>query len=307
MTFLNLRKFFDMTKQLFCAGRLFDEIKINQGRILCELHRNKDSSKMHDYEFKVFSQWGEDGIIQFLTNNIDIQNRTFIEFGVEDFYESNCRFLLMKDNWEGFVIDGSQQNIKRLKSSYFFWRHQLQCSASFITKENIVALLDSSGFSHDLGILSVDIDGVDYFVLEALSKWTPSIIIVEYNSLFGIDKAVTVPYNPAFTRSSAHSSNLYYGASLKAFMHLLGNRGYALVGGNSMGSNAFFVRRELLNNRVQEVELSDCYLPSRFREGRDSFGQLNFSTVSQGRKLISHLPLIDVISGELLLVSDIKD
>src|SRR4051794_15368256 len=88
-----------------------EEIKINQGVILSHINNGKTSRDLKDYEFKVFSQWGEDGIIQHLVDSIAIKNKTFIEFGVEDFYESNCRFLLMKDNWRGFVIDGSTANI----------------------------------------------------------------------------------------------------------------------------------------------------------------------------------------------------
>ena len=85
------------------STKSFDEIKINQGVILAQFNLHKRSTNIQDYEFKVFSQWGEDGILQHLTSVIEIPQKTFIEFGVEDFSESNCRFLLMKDNWRGFV------------------------------------------------------------------------------------------------------------------------------------------------------------------------------------------------------------
>ena len=98
--------------RLLKIDRDLDAIKINQGRILSALNAQKKSSRLIDYEFRVFSQWGEDGIIQFLVSNLNIKNKTFIEFGVEDFSESNCRFLLMKDNWSGFVIDGSMKKHK---------------------------------------------------------------------------------------------------------------------------------------------------------------------------------------------------
>jgi hypothetical protein len=120
----NLKKHATKFKQiLLTAGRLnqkLDEIKINQGLILSELNKNKKSKNIQDYEFKIFSQWGEDGIIQHLTNIVPINNKTFIEFGVEDFLESNCRFLLMKDNLKGYVIDGSKSNIQKLKNSYYY-------------------------------------------------------------------------------------------------------------------------------------------------------------------------------------------
>ena len=108
-----LRRLREALPRLANADRRLDEIKINQGRILADLQRERRSDRLADYEFKVFSQWGEDGILQHLTTHLAIANRTFIEFGVEDFFESNCRSLLMKDQWSGFVIDGSPANIAR--------------------------------------------------------------------------------------------------------------------------------------------------------------------------------------------------
>ncbi len=133
-----------------------DDIKMSQGLMLSESMAVKESKHLKDYEFKVFSQWGEDGIIQHLTSVLEIENKTFIEFGVEDFFESNCRYLMMKDNWIGFVIDGSASNIDRLKEAEFYWRYDLTALNSFITRENINELLAKSGFDEDLGILSID-------------------------------------------------------------------------------------------------------------------------------------------------------
>src|SRR5437868_1668200 len=162
-----------------------DEIKISQGRILENFNRAKTAVNLQDYEYKVFSQWGEDGIIQHLTSCIPIENKTFIEFGIEDFSESNCRYLLINNKWSGFVIDGSEENIQRLTSTSYFWAHDLQAVSSFITRENIEALLQKSGFDLDVGILSIDIDGVDYWVLDAISHFRPRILITEYNAVFG--------------------------------------------------------------------------------------------------------------------------
>lgn len=300
-------KLFDVISRLVKSDRQLDEIKINQGLILNHLHSTQHSKKLADYEFKVFSQWGEDGIIQFLVSSLDISNQTFIEFGVEDFFESNCRFLMMKNNWAGFVIDGSPKNINRLKSSYFYWRYNLQSKASFITRENINSLLDESGFDKDLGILSIDIDGVDYHVLEVLERWTPSILIVEYNAIFGFTTPVSVPYDANFYRGSKHYSNLYYGANLPAFLYLADRKGYAFVGTNSVGSNAFFVRRDLLNDKVQEVTLQENLNDSSFRESRDVNGSLTYLSGHARRQPIADLPLIDVITGKTLYVKDLRD
>ena len=117
--FTKLNHLVGALSRLLKLDRHTDAIKINQGRILTQMQRPDATKPLWQHEFKVFSQWGEDGIIQFLVNHLNVANRTFIEFGVEDFAESNCRFLLMKDYWSGFVIDGSEKNIARLRASYF--------------------------------------------------------------------------------------------------------------------------------------------------------------------------------------------
>jgi hypothetical protein len=293
--------------RLFTQDRRIDEVKINQGLLLTHLNSTRRLPELCGYEFKVFSQWGEDGILQHLTQHLDIPNRTFIEFGVEDFFESNCRFLMVKDNWEGFVIDGSEAHMERLRSSYFYWRYRLTAKASFITRDNVAALLDESGFDKSLGILSVDVDGVDWHLLNALPMWRPCIVIVEYNAIFGPDRAVTVPYDASFQRSKAHPSNLYYGASLQAFAQLMGPRGYDLVGVNSVGSNAFFVRRDLINERVPVVDASTAFRPSTFREARNDQGALTFKTARDSWALIGHLPLEDTSTGQSLTVRQLYE
>src|ERR1039457_532958 len=198
------------------SSKKLDELKMNQGVLLAGLNERKRSTNLKHYEFKVFSQWGEDGIIQRLVNVIEIKEKTFIEFGVEDFSESNCRFLLMKDNWSGFVIDGSASNISRLKQSDLYWKYDLAAVGAFITKDNINDLLAKSGFGRELGILSIDLDGNDYYVLEAIEFFSPRILICEYNAVFGPSRRISVPYDAGFVRRDKHLSCLYYGASLGA-------------------------------------------------------------------------------------------
>lgn len=300
-----LRKIVDSLARLARLDRQVDDIKINQGRILAELNRDRRFGRLGDYEFKVFSQWGEDGIIQHLVGHLDIASRTFIEFGIEDFSESNCRFLMMKDHWQGYVVDGSEANIRRLRSSYYFWRYPLAAQAAFVTRENVDALLRQSGFGTQPGLLSVDLDGVDWHVLAALRHWRPGILVVEYNDVLGFDRAVSVPYDPAFVRAGAHFSNLYWGASLPAFAHLAEEMGMALVGVNAAGSNAFFVRRELLNERVTETTLDACRGTASFSDSRDAAGRLTFVRGAARRDGIADLPLVDVVSGMTLRVGDL--
>jgi hypothetical protein len=271
-----------------------DRVKINQGIILGELHERKQSKDLRDYEYSIFSQWGEDGIIQRLINVVPVVNKTFIEFGVEAFFESNCRYLLMKDNWSGFVMDGSLDNICRLKASYFYWKYDLVAISAFITRENINDLLAMSGFSQDLGILSIDLDGNDYHILQAIQSFRPRLLICEYNAVFGPVRKISIPYEASFVRRAEQHSNLYWGASLAAVTHLAGARGYSLVGLNSANSNAFFVRRDLLNNQLSVMDPSDGFSQSQSRESRDDKGNLSYVPGDHRLKLIQGLPVINI-------------
>jgi hypothetical protein len=180
----------------------------------------------------------------------------------------------MKDNWSGYVIDASASNIAILKNSYFYWKHYIDAVDAFITKDNINDLLAKSGFDEDLGILSIDIDGNDYFILEAINTVRPRILICEYNAVFGARK-ISVPYEPDFSRTRKHYSNLYWGASLSAMTLLANRKGYSLVGTNSSGCNAFFVRDDLLNEKVKVLTAEQAFLPSKIRQSRDKQGNLS--------------------------------
>lgn len=276
-----------------------NEIKLNQGKILTELGKMNLSLNLKDYEFKIFSQWGEDGIIQRLINNIPIKNRTFIEFGVEDFYESNCRFLMMNNNWSGYVIDGSRDNIDRLKKSDMYWMYDLKAVSAFVKRTNINELLRKSDFDADLGILSIDIDGVDYWIFEAIEYFNARIVIIEYNSIFGKDRPIVVPYEDDFFRTARHYSNLYYGASLPALTYLASKKGYSLVGCSSAGGNAFFVRSDLLSERIPPVTLESGFTLTKTRESRDKEGNLTYLSGDSRLKLIKGLPVVNVLTGGL--------
>lgn len=277
-----------------------EQVKLNQGKLLSRANLSLNSTSLQDYEFKVFSQWGEDGIIQKLISTVEIKSKTFIEFGVEDFTESNCRFLMTNNNWSGFIMDGSAANIARIEDSQFYWAHELQAVQAFINRDNVNDLLKLSGFADDLAILSIDIDGIDYWVLEAIDqRFLPRILIVEYNAVFGCDRAISVPYDPQFNRTIHHYSNLYFGASLPAFAHLAGKRGYDLVGTNSAGGNAFFVRRDLMNSSLRSLSAKDGYTRSKARESRDRDGRFTFLTGNDRLTAIRGLPVIDVIAKDL--------
>lgn len=264
------------------------------GRIESRQFQSIDKLELKDNEFRVFSQWGEDGIIQMLLKHIEIPNKIFIEFGVENYIESNTRFLLVNDNWAGLVIDGSIENISYIKKDPIYWQHNLKAIQAFIDKDNINKLLTENGIKGEIGILSIDIDGNDYWVWKSINVINPAIVVIEYNFRFGKDKSVTIPYDDKFVRTQAHHSNIYYGASLKALYLLAQKKDYAFVGCNSAGNNAFFVRKQLMRDCIKELSLEEGYVAAQFRESRDEDGNLNFLSLQEEQQLLASLPLIEV-------------
>lgn len=260
--------------------------------------------QLTDVELKVFSQWGEDGIIQYLISRVPIATKTFVEFGVEDYRESNTRFLLMNNEWTGLVIDGSPRHVSKIKKSNLYWRYNLTAIASFVTKDNINGLISSNGITGDIGLLSVDIDGNDYWVWEAINVISPRIVICEYNSVFGSKDAVTIPYSDQFNRTRAHYSNLYFGASLGALCQLGKAKGYVFAGSNSAGSNAFFVREDVASN-ILAIDSRAGYVESKPRESRDQNGRLTFLNGRDRIKLIEGLKVVDVTKHCEIYVRDI--
>ena len=251
------------------------------------------TSRLLDREFSVYSQGGEDGIIQFLIQHVPIANTYFVEFGVEDYREANTRFLAVNNGWRGLVIDGDAENVRRIRGEPTFWRLNVDAVHAFITRENINSLLATHGAAGEIGLLSIDIDGNDYWVLEALDVIRPTILIVEYNHRFGPDRAVVVPYDAQFNRHAAHPSGVYFGASLAALSVLASRKGYDLVGCNRMGVNAFFVRSDLRPTILPTVSAAVAYVAGSFHEAWDE-AKGRYLTAAEERAVIDGLPLVEV-------------
>lgn len=267
------------------------------GRAESERVRAKDVAQLREAEFRIFSQFGEDGIIQYLISRVPIERDTFVEIGVQDYRESNTRFLVWNNNWAGLIIDGGTAHVDFVRADPIGWRHSVTPVSRFVTRENVNDILWGSGASGDIGLLSLDIDGVDYWVLEAIEAVRPRILVVEYNSTFGPDAAVTIPYEPTFERMKAHPTGLYWGASLAAVCMAAERKGLAFVGSNSAGNNAFFVRADLVGG-LPLVTAQDGWVDARFREARDAHGRLTYLDGRAARmEPIADLALVDVRSG----------
>lgn len=284
------------------------EINANRllsAKLLChQVAAMQTGADLWSAEFKVFSQNGEDGILQYLINNVVIDNDIFVEFGVSNYREANTRFLLLNNNWKGLVIDGSADNIAAIKDEPLYWKHELVAERHFITKDNINGIISGAGISGDIGLLSVDIDGNDYWVWQAIDVTQPRVVVCEYNSVFGGDVPVSVPYQENFDRAKAHPSCLYFGASLPALCLLAKQKGYDFVGSDSTGINAFFVRSDL-DHGLKKRSAKEGYVKSRHRESRDALGNLNFVSSDARLDLIADMEVVNVSNNEMLRLGQI--
>jgi hypothetical protein len=281
-----------------------DRSLLLQGRIAAmQIATRQRVGSLADVEFRVSSQWGEDGIIEWLCQKIPDISRSFVEFGVENFSEANTRFLIENRGWRGLVMDGNDEHMRYLRGLALHWRHDLTAVAAFITAENINALITGHGFAGELGILSVDIDGNDYWVLDAIDCVNPAILICEINGVFGDLRPITVPSRPDFQRMEGHYSGQYFGCSVAAVRMLCERRGYRFIGTNSTGVNAFFVRNDVAGPVLDALEDVRVW-PPRHRDSRDIDGQMDFARGIQRRDLIVDLPVVDLRSGELVALHD---
>jgi hypothetical protein len=291
-------RFGGIGEQLVDLGLRLEAIQEALGRIERRQLDAEHSSALAPHEFRVFSQWGEDGIIQFLLRHVAIDRKVFVEFGA-DYYntESNTRFLLTNNNWSGLVIDGAQENIDRIAVTRAYIMHRLKAVQAFVTRDNINSLLQQNDVRGEIGLLSIDIDGNDYWVWKAVDVISPVIVIVEYNYRFGSDRAVTIPYDAAFDREKVHASRVYYGASLKALCELGKRKGYAFVGCNSHGVNAFFVRRDRLPDRIKELTPEEGFVAAEVAEVFTVDGKIVRKTPEEETQLLRNigLPLVNVI------------
>ncbi len=229
------------------------------------LHKNPkydNPKKLNRYEFKVFSQAGEDGIISEIFNRIGTTNKFFVEFGVGNGLENNSAYLLVK-GWQGYWIEGSERFCKSIRQSFkdLIANQQLTLKNTFITAANIEDLFREGNVPTELDLLSIDIDGNDYWVWQAITNYRPRVVIVEYNAIYPPESSWVMQYNP----SHQWKYNSHVGSSLKALEKLGHQQGYKLVGCSFSGVNAFFVREDLLADHFcSPFSAENHYEPARY-------------------------------------------
>lgn len=226
-----------------------------------------------DVEFSAFSENGEDGILLFIFAMIGMTNRRAVELCCGSGIDCNSANLIVHHGWDGLLIDGNERKLSlgrrfyKRCSSTRHWPPRLV--SEWITADNVNAILAREGFDGELDLLSLDMDGVDYWVWKALTVISPRVVVLEYQDILGPDRSVTVPYDPRFVgiRSPRGAGIDYGGASLRAFVKLARAKGYRLVGCEHYGYNAFFIRSDIDAGQLPDRDPRDCFAHPKNAEG----------------------------------------
>lgn len=216
-----------------------------------------DVRRLERFGSKVYSQSDEDGILREIYRRIGTTNRVFVEFGAETGEENNSR-LLLETGWKGLWIEGMEDYSESIRARYAreIIIGQLTFTESFVTAENINDLIEQAGIRGEIDFLSVDIDGNDYHVFEAINVVNPRVVCLEHNHTFPPPEDWVMPYDTNYRWEQLGSE---YGASIFALNRLACEKGYALVGCGLYSANGFYVRNDLLGDHF-----SPPYDPERF-------------------------------------------
>lgn len=223
--------------------------------------RYDDSRRLLRSGFKVYSQNDEDGIIQEIFARIGLDSRTFVEFGVENGLENNTLKLLL-EGWNGLWMEGSETDVSRISAKFsdVIQQGRLQVKYAFIDRDNINELIGVH-YRNEIDLISIDVDGNDIYLLESLDVVNPRVVVIEYNGKFPPPMSIAQVYNAQHRWKGKD----YGGSSLAAITKVAERKGYALVGCNIMGVNAFFVRQDLLEDKFcPPYTAENHYQPARY-------------------------------------------
>jgi hypothetical protein len=227
---------------------------------------------LKDTGFRVFSQFEEDGKLLFIFAALGMEYKTFVEIGSDDGVNSNCANLYFNFGWDGLFIDGNEKSIKRGKRFFSRFPHPWNYPPRFlcakVSRENINQLIESQGFSKKIGFLSIDIDGNDYWIWDALHVIEPQVVMIETHNEFGLNDII-VPYDADYVYPGKHP--IYHGASPVAMCKLAKRKGYRLVGANELGFNFIFVKNGLADEILPEVDVETVLTHKSVKESYQQF------------------------------------
>jgi hypothetical protein len=219
------------------------------------------------HEKRVYSQSGEDGIIQEIFRRIGEDTRFFVEFGAGDGVQCNSAWFAIEKQWHGLLIDMGEQNYSVMRGVYRDLAG-VTCLNTSVSSANIEQILAANAVPKQFDLLSIDIDGNDYWVWAAIRRWRPRVVAIEYNANFPPPARWVMKENP----NHRWDGTDYFGASLSSLAALGQEKGYALVGTNTLGVNAFFVRRDTAGDGMfVDADPEYHYSPPRYgKRGRGS-------------------------------------
>ncbi|ANW95193.1 hypothetical protein AXE80_02350 [Wenyingzhuangia fucanilytica] len=256
-------------------NRLSPTVQIEQRKLYLkyrELLKKKELPSVSETGYRVFSQFEEDGKLLFVFSVIGMKNKTFVEIGSDDGVNSNSANLYFNFAWRGLFIDGNSNSIKRGERFFnkyphsWFYKPKFKCTK--VTRENVNELIHEAGFQGEIGLLSIDIDGNDYWVWDAIDTISPEVVIIETHVEFGLNDIV-VPYDPNYFYPGKHP--VYHGASPVAMNKLANKKGYRLVGANELGFNFIFVKNGLADDMLPEVTVESLLTHPSVQEGYKTF------------------------------------
>ncbi|TKG91530.1 hypothetical protein EYV94_21120 [Puteibacter caeruleilacunae] len=222
--------------------------------------------------FRVFSQFEEDGKLLYIFSVNGMENKTFVEIGADDGINSNSANLYFNFGWHGLFIDGNHRSIRRGKRFFdkyphsWFYKPKFVCAK--VTRENVNELLVDAGISGEVGLLSIDIDGNDYWVWDAIKVIDPKVVIIETHNEFGLNNIV-VPYDSNYFYPGKHPD--YHGASPVAMAKLAKRKGYRLVGANDLGFNFIFIKNGIADYYIPEVTVESVLKHVSVAEGFEKY------------------------------------
>jgi hypothetical protein len=199
-----------------------------------------DPPDLTQYELRVFSQNGEDGVLAEILRRIGVAGGGFVEFGIQDGSEGTTVFLAQVLGWAGVYLEADAAAYAALERRYAA-NPRVRTLHAAVEPGNVEALFAQAGVPEEPDVLSIDVDGNDYWIWRALERYAARVVVIEYNGDLPTQSVQVMPYTPGFRWD--HSSG--YGASLAALEELAGEKGYSLVHTESAGVNAFFVRSDL--------------------------------------------------------------
>ena len=217
---------------------------------------------LKDVEFRCYSQNSEDGILLYIFSLLGTTNRRVVEICAGDGIECNAANLIINHGWRGLLFDGDADQVARGKSFYSTCRTTWISPPTFvnawITADNVDALIAGNGFSGPIDLLSLDVDGNDYWLWNAITCIDSAVVVLEFNAHCGPERSVTMSYTPDY-HLDVTVQPYRCGASLPAFVKLARTKGYRLVGVQSLGFNAFFIRDGLGEAFLPERSVRECY------------------------------------------------